>query len=105
MHPEFIVNPAYCQVAYTYAETKFTNDSGIETSAITNTDADFSIFYAADLSPVLPTPQPQQVTITATSISMYVTDPATVKTINDSFVINFESPCDLERLVAISSTT
>ena len=33
--PAFTSDPAYCPIEYSYSETKFTDDSGSEASAIT----------------------------------------------------------------------
>ena len=102
-HPDFVVEPLYCPVTYSYVVTDFTDDSSTPASAITRVDETFTFEYGADLSPVSPTAQTQTVTVTATSTSIYTTVNTAV-TASDSFDLSFSSPCELSRLTTISST-
>ena len=72
-HPNFVADPSYCPLDYTYVETTFKNKNGADTNAITRVDQKFTVSYSDDLSPVTPTKQVQVVTITAKSKSKYLT--------------------------------
>lgn len=97
-HPDFVVDPAYCEIEYSYTMTKFTDDSGEPASAITPTTAttsspqQFTIEYSADESPVKPMAQKQVVTVDAKSYSKY--DNSNMKTTVDLFELTFDTPCD-----------
>ena len=54
-HPDFVADPTYCPLDYTYDVTEFKNKNDVDTNAITRTDKSFSIEYSDDLSPVTPT--------------------------------------------------
>ena len=63
-HPVFISDPVYCEIDYTYSETKLSaGDSAISTLGGTT-----EFFYDKDLAPL---GQTQTVTVTATSNSVY----------------------------------
>ena len=84
----FTVNPVFCPVDYSSSETKFDNDNGTPTSAVTfasDADRTFRIFYQDDLSPV---GVGQKVTVTATSTSIYGINNAAIFT-NDQFDVIF----------------
>ena len=76
-HPNFVSDPAYCELEYTYSMTRFTDDSSQPASAIspltatTSSPQQFAIQYSADLSPVKPIAQKQVVTVSARSYSKY----------------------------------
>ena len=44
-HPEFVADPSYCKVAYTYDLGSVNNKDGTAVSAITRSDKTFSWFY------------------------------------------------------------
>jgi hypothetical protein len=87
-HPEFIIEPDFCQIAYSYeiGASEKTNEA-----IITRTDRTFSFFYATDLAPLAET---LSVKITATSGSMYSeTSPETSLSTAEEFFLNFKNPC------------
>ena len=87
-HPEFVADPVYCKVTYSYDLGSITNNGGDTRSAVTRSDKTFSFFYDEDLAPVTPNPQTQVTQITATSFSEYATtQPATV--VSGSFNTSF----------------
>lgn len=61
-HPNFIADPSYCKLSYSYEISKILDDEGNEVSAITQQPLDtFTFEYTKDLAPVRPVPQKQVV--------------------------------------------
>jgi len=91
-HPEFTIEPVFCQLTYTYNVQSLNAGD----SAIVRNDKVFTIFYNNNDSPINPVPQTQVVTITATSGT---------SSEQGTFEVSFESPCQDKDLVTITATT
>lgn len=75
------VDPAYCPTIFSNVNIEALAN-GNKAVTVTNTPAllDFNIFYIADLTPVLPTPQTSTVTVTVETSSLYPTASTEKKT-------------------------
>jgi len=91
-HPNFVADPVFCPLTYTYTETPLTDANGNTDTAISRTDETFTFTYNKDDAPVNPVAQTQTVTITATSGSLY-TQSFPSKTASNSFDLTFTDPC------------
>jgi len=69
---DFVIEPDFCQLTFTYDVTTFTDSQGNQASAVTNNqDGTFSFFYDADDSPLRPVAQTQNVTVVGTTTSIF----------------------------------
>ena len=96
MHPEFISDPVYCPIDYTYSETELSaGDSAISTLARTT-----EFFYGKDLEPL---GQTQTVTITATSNTIYGRTTTPIEK-PDTYELTFQNPCIDSNFVTLTPT-
>ena len=51
-HEEFVVDPDYCPIQYTYVETPFDDADGNEATTISRIDKTYTFTWTKDLSPV-----------------------------------------------------
>jgi hypothetical protein len=101
----FEIEPSFCELDYTYNVKTFITDSqGNQASAVTdNQDGTFSFFYDADDSPLRPTPQNQNVTITGTTKSRY--GAKNPYSLTNYFLVYFADPCFNADLITLTPAT